>query len=198
MSQVPLPLFPAGTTHLNDDLARPGRKLTPEVLPEGQARLDQGESVPEISRQTGVLANTIHKAIRVGCLRGDGDDLEQLTGPGVDGRQPDYDTVYYADGHVRVYHGKLAALPRRYVARQKLCLRGTTDYWVNALDGRPFFLVSHPVDPELIEVLRSEIAYPYTSFCLPGVHVSLCQWDAPERKRPRRSSSGAATLFGSR
>jgi hypothetical protein len=58
---------------------------------------------------------------------------------------------------VRVYHGKLAALPRRYVARQKLCLRGTTDYWVNALDGRPFFLVSRPVDPGLIEVLRTDI-----------------------------------------
>ena len=27
-------------------------------------------------------------------------------------------------------------LPRRYVSREKLCLRGTTDYWVNALDPR--------------------------------------------------------------
>jgi hypothetical protein len=71
--------------------------------------------------------------------------------------QPENDGVYYADGHVRVYHGKLAKLPRHYVARQKLCLRGTTDYWINALDGRPFFLVSRPVDPGLIEVLRSEI-----------------------------------------
>ena len=147
MPQAQLPLFPAGTTHLNDDLAfecqdgqvtyfnghlpvfthaqddlaafrlytsqlvvngsatqgdirrafgvpkvavqravdkyraggaaaffvppkpRPGRKLTPEVLPQVQARLDQGEAVPEISRQTGVLANTIHKAIRAGRLR---------------------------------------------------------------------------------------------------------------------------------
>jgi len=48
---------------------RPGRKLTSEVLPQVQARLDQGESVPEIGRQTGVLANTIHKAIRAGRLR---------------------------------------------------------------------------------------------------------------------------------
>lgn len=65
--------------------------------------------------------------------------------------------VFYADGHVRVYHGRLTTLPRRYVARQRLCLRGTTDYWVNALDGRPFFLVSRPVDPGLIEVLRTDI-----------------------------------------
>ena len=45
----------------------------------------------------------------------------------------------YIDGHVRVYHGTLTRLPRRYVSRERLCLRGTTDYWINALDGRPFF-----------------------------------------------------------
>jgi hypothetical protein len=65
--------------------------------------------------------------------------------------------VYYADGHVRVYHGSLTELPRRYVARERLCLRGTTDYWVNALDGRPFFVVSQAVNPGLIDVLRERI-----------------------------------------
>lgn len=65
--------------------------------------------------------------------------------------------VYYADGHVRLYNGKLTALPRRYVARERLCLRGTTDYWVNAMDGQPFFVVSQPVDPGLLSVLREDI-----------------------------------------
>jgi prepilin-type processing-associated H-X9-DG protein len=32
----------------------------------------------------------------------------------------------YVDGHVRVYHGAATPLPRRYVSREKLCLRGTT------------------------------------------------------------------------
>jgi len=50
---------------------RVGRKLTPVVLPQVQALLDQGQSVPAISQATGVLANTIHKAIRAGRLRGD-------------------------------------------------------------------------------------------------------------------------------
>ena len=49
--------------------ARAGRKLTPAVLPQVQALLDQGQTVPAISRQTGVLANTLHKAIRAGRLR---------------------------------------------------------------------------------------------------------------------------------
>ena len=70
---------------------------------------------------------------------------------------PESAGVFYADGHVRVYHGKLTQLPRRYVAREKLCLRGTTDYWINAMDGQPFFAVTQPVDPGLIVVLRESV-----------------------------------------
>ena len=64
---------------------------------------------------------------------------------------------YYIDGHVRVYHGNQTQLPRHYVAREKLCLRATTDYWVNAMDGQPFFLVNKPVDPGLIKTLEEDI-----------------------------------------
>src|SRR5437870_5019165 len=63
----------------------------------------------------------------------------------------------YMDGHVRVYHGHLTQLPRRYVARQRLCLRGTTDYWVNAMDGQPFFVVTQAADPGLLKVLEEQI-----------------------------------------
>jgi len=65
--------------------------------------------------------------------------------------------LYYADGHVRVYRGGLTELPRRYVARQRLCLRGTTDYWVNGLGGAPFFVITQPVNPGLVAVLREQI-----------------------------------------
>jgi len=63
----------------------------------------------------------------------------------------------YVDGHVRVYHGQLTELPRRYVARQRLCLRGTTDYWINGLGGQPFFVVTREIDPGLLQVLEQEI-----------------------------------------
>jgi len=63
----------------------------------------------------------------------------------------------YVDGHVRVYHGRLTKLPRRYVAREKLCLRGTTDYWVNDALGQPFFVVSRTVNEGLLKTLRKEI-----------------------------------------
>lgn len=65
--------------------------------------------------------------------------------------------VFYVDGHVRVYHGALTSLPRRYVARQRLCLRGTTDYWVNGLGGEPFFVVTQPVNSGLIAALRGQV-----------------------------------------
>jgi hypothetical protein len=63
----------------------------------------------------------------------------------------------YLDGHVRVYHGYQTPLPKRYVAREKLCLRGTTDYWINDREGRPFFVVNTAANPGLIAVLREEI-----------------------------------------
>jgi hypothetical protein len=58
---------------------------------------------------------------------------------------------------VRLYHGQKTELPRRYVARQKLCLRGTTDYWVNDALGQPFFLVERPINHGILEALRSDI-----------------------------------------
>jgi hypothetical protein len=63
----------------------------------------------------------------------------------------------YIDGHVRVYHGELTQLPRRYVARERLCLRGTTDYWVNTMAGQPLFVVTRAVDPGMLDVLRQNI-----------------------------------------
>ncbi len=60
---------------------------------------------------------------------------------------PEEAAVLYVDGHVRVYHGSQTRLPKHYVARQRLCLRATADYWVNAMDGQPFLVVSQAVDP---------------------------------------------------
>ena len=70
---------------------------------------------------------------------------------------PEATGLFYIDGHVRIYHGSQTALPRRYVSRQRLCLRGTTDYWVNALDAQPFFVVTKTIDPGLIKVLEGDI-----------------------------------------
>lgn len=65
--------------------------------------------------------------------------------------------TFYIDGHVRVYYGEQTKLPRHYVARQKLCLRATTDYWINARDGQPLLVINKPVDPGLLKVLEHDI-----------------------------------------
>jgi hypothetical protein len=70
---------------------------------------------------------------------------------------PELAGALYIDGHVRLYHGSLTPLPKRYVARQRLCLRGTTDYWVNDILGQPFFAVERSIDHGLLEALRSDI-----------------------------------------
>ena len=41
-----------------------------------------------------------------------------------------------------------------YVSREKLCLRATVDYWVNAI---PFFFINKSFDPRLCQVLEHEI-----------------------------------------
>ena len=64
---------------------------------------------------------------------------------------------FYCDGHVRVYHGDQTKLPRHHVAREKLCLRATVDYWINAMDGQPFLYVNKEVDPGLIATLKQDV-----------------------------------------
>jgi len=102
----------------------------------------------------------------VRCLRMKMDQLSQNEGPQIWAgvlsqewmeQRPDLAGTLYVDGHVRLYHGKQTKLPRRYVARQRLCLRGTTDYWVNDALGQPFFSVERPIDHGLLEALRSDI-----------------------------------------
>jgi hypothetical protein len=70
---------------------------------------------------------------------------------------PEDAAVLYIDGHVRVYHGTAKTLPKHYISRQRLCLSATADYWVNAMDGQPFFVVSQAVDPGLLQVMELEL-----------------------------------------
>ena len=73
------------------------------------------------------------------------------------GNDPDEAGYLYVDGHIRVYTGDKAILPHRYVSRDRLCLRGTTDYWVNDALGRPFFVVSKTVTDGLADTLLTDI-----------------------------------------
>jgi Transposase protein len=58
----------------------------------------------------------------------------------------------YVDGHVRVYHGQ-RRLPKTHVARMRLAMRATTDYWTNDAVGDPLFVVTTPANAGLVKML---------------------------------------------
>jgi len=58
----------------------------------------------------------------------------------------------YVDGHVRVYHGK-HVLPKTHVARMRLSMPATSDYWVNDTAGDPLFVVTAEANAGLVKML---------------------------------------------
>jgi hypothetical protein len=58
----------------------------------------------------------------------------------------------YADGHVRVYHGQ-HALPKAHVARMRISLPATSDYWVNDSAGDPLFVITAQANAGLVKML---------------------------------------------
>jgi transposase-like protein len=58
----------------------------------------------------------------------------------------------YVDGHVRVYHGK-HQLPKAHVARMRLSMPATSDYWVNDMAGDPLFVVTAEANAGLVKML---------------------------------------------
>jgi transposase len=93
----------------------------------------------------------------------------------------------YIDGHVRVYYGNKTKLPKRYVARQRLCLSGTTDYWVNDIFGQPFFVVRKTIDPGLIAALKHDI--------IPRLLTDIPHQPSAEELKANRFKSRFGVLF---
>ena len=58
----------------------------------------------------------------------------------------------YIDGHVRAYHGK-HTIPKAYLARTRLAVPGTTDYWVNDKKGEPLFVVTAEANAAMTRML---------------------------------------------
>jgi hypothetical protein len=110
--------------------------------------LDRIPEVRTLRNKIGLLADHDHRPARWASLLAK-DWLEQHD-------QAIIGTLLI-DGHTRVYHGDAAQLPKRYISRERLCLRATTDYWVNALDGAPLFCVTKPIDDGLQQTLEHDI-----------------------------------------
>jgi len=107
------------------------------------------DRIPEVRTLRGILKNVClepHVTQWAGLLRKDWLCAD-----------PDAAGVLYLDGHVRVYHGAKTPLPRRYVSRERLCMRGITDYYINDVLGRPVFVVEKQIDNGLIQTLQNDV-----------------------------------------
>jgi hypothetical protein len=125
--------------------------------PEGLRHIPPGEFGKVIGLDRVPEVRTLREKIALMAATGDpGAWMKELSKSWMEG-DPEEAGYLYVDGHVRVYHGELATLPRRFVSRERLCLRGTTDYWVNDAVGRPFFVVSKAVTEGLADALLNDI-----------------------------------------
>jgi len=125
--------------------------------PEGLRHLPPGELGKVIGLDRVPEVRTLREKIAIMATAGSpGAWMKELAKNWME-NDPEEAGYLYVDGHVRVYHGDKANLPRRYVSRERLCLRGTTDYWVNDAIGRPFFVVSKAITEGLADSIVKDI-----------------------------------------
>ena len=125
--------------------------------PEGLKHCKPGEfgkilgldRVPEVKCLRGKIAEFVeqNKAKEFSCNLAQGWIDDEL----------DSAAYFYIDGHVRVYHGDKAKLTRKYVSREKLCLAGTTEFWVNNELGLPYLVVTGELNEKLKTVIVEQI-----------------------------------------
>jgi hypothetical protein len=54
-------------------------------------------------------------------------------------------------------YGSQTQMPKRFVSRMRLCLSGSTDYWINDKLGQPLFVVYKTLNEGMIKVMKEEI-----------------------------------------
>jgi transposase len=120
----------------------------PEALKERDPRtlgrvlgLDRAPEIKTVRRKLTRLAS-YHKAEQLGAelARLRVETRGQLVG------------FLYVDGHVRAYHGQ-RTIPKAHVARLRLSMPATTDYWVNDQAGDPLFVITAAANAGLVKML---------------------------------------------
>ena len=66
-------------------------------------------------------------------------------------------TIFYVDGHPKVYCGDQANLGKKHISRMKLCMPAIMEFWVNNHQGMPYFVVTGEVNEKLGEMLSDQI-----------------------------------------
>ena len=79
----------------------------------------------------------------------------------------------YIDGHVRAYHGRKHKLPKTHVARRRLCMPATTDFWINDTNNEPLFFVTAEANDSLLSMLDKEVIPKLQELSGKGKRVTL-------------------------
>jgi len=108
--------------------------------------LDRAPEVKTVRRKLTRLAAD-HKAEQLG---------QELAGIRVEQRSAMMGFLYI-DGHVRAYHGK-RDIPKTHVARMRISMPATSDYWVGDSDGDPLFVVTAEANAGLSKMLPPVLA----------------------------------------
>ena len=77
-----------------------------------------------------------------------------LSNQWIENESPEF---FYVDGHTQVYYGYNANLGKKYIARQKLCMPGVSDYYINDQSGLPFFYIRAELSEKMLEMLKVHI-----------------------------------------
>jgi transposase len=79
----------------------------------------------------------------------------------------------YVDGHVRAYNGRKHKLPKTHVARRRLCMSATTDFWINDANCEPLFFVTAEANDSLLSILEKEVIPKLKELAGKGRRVTL-------------------------
>jgi hypothetical protein len=79
----------------------------------------------------------------------------------------------YIDGHVRAYNGRRHKLPKTHVARRRLCMPATTDFWINDAKCEPLFFVTAEANDSLLSMLEKDIIPELKKLARKGNRVTL-------------------------
>lgn len=125
--------------------------------------LEQSRGLPcgELGRCMGLdripEVKTLRERIATFCGQADVDQwAAELSRDWLQGSE-EVDGVLYIDGHVRLYYGHQVSMPKRFVSRMRLCLSGSTDYWINDRLGQPFFVVNHTLNEGMTKAIIQDV-----------------------------------------
>lgn len=125
--------------------------------------LNQTSDIPcgELGRALGLdripEVKTLRERIARFVQTGDVEQWSKKLSQGWMAANEDLAGVLYIDGHVNIYYGHATSMPKRFVSRLRLCMSGSTDYYVNDKTGQPFFVVNEVINSGMIEQIKTSI-----------------------------------------